>query len=270
MKTALLIRGILYCLILTVSRFVSADTSPVVTILADDSYPPYSYVEDGQLKGIYVDIVAQAAQLIAKHYQVKLIGAPWKRGLREIKEGSAFAILPPYQHIEKRPFIWPYSIALMTEVVVAFCQQDINIKTQINEVIPTKEKVINIGINSGYLILNKELERAKKQGAIKIQENKDTHANIMKLFYKRIDCYVNDRISTLWELSRMQKNNTKMSFDRIDEALLIMTQTAHIGYSDNEKHQFHFKEDFIERMDVALSRLRKSGKIEAIIARYLH
>ena len=52
-----------------------------VTILVDDAYPPYSYQINGELYGIYVDIVKQAAQLLSREYQVNLQAVPWKRGV---------------------------------------------------------------------------------------------------------------------------------------------------------------------------------------------
>ena len=35
-----------------------------VVLYGDDDYPPYSYVERGEFKGIYVDLLKQAAGLL--------------------------------------------------------------------------------------------------------------------------------------------------------------------------------------------------------------
>lgn len=239
-----------------------------VTILADDSYPPYSFVENGQLQGMYVDIVKEAAKLLTSHYKVKLVAYPWKRALHELKQGSELALIPPYKLIEKRPYIWPYSTALMKEVVVAYCQKDINLFEYIQlEKINTKTP-LNVGINAGYLILNQKLEQAQTKQSIVIHENKNTHANMMKLYYKRLDCYLNDRNSTLWEFAKISKERN-FNFDNIKEALVVMTQTAHIGYTNNPTHTFLFKDDFILRMDRALSNVLSSKKYQDIINRYI-
>lgn len=239
-----------------------------VTILADDSYPPYSFVENGKLQGMYVDIVKEAAKLLEPNYKVNVVAYPWKRALHELEEGTAFALLPPYKHIEKRPYIWPYSIPIVQEVVVAFCHKDINLVEQID---PKANKSIDpllIGINAGYLILNQELEKAEKAKKIIVRENKSTFANIMKLFFNRLDCYLNDRHSTYWELSQLTKER-EINFDNIKETLVVMSQTGHIGYTSTPTHNFLFKDDFTPRMDKALSSVLSSSKYQQIVNRYI-
>lgn len=246
---------------------INAQEIQQVTILADENYPPYTYVENGEMKGIYVDIVSESAKLISAMYKVEIVGVPWKRGLETIKAGQALAILPPYKHVEKRRYIWPYSLPLMTENVVAFCHKNIDIFNYIRN--PSKKIItpLNIGINTDYLILNKELEQATLLNNIILRENKSTSSNIMKLYFGRIDCYVNDKLSTLWELSKISKDRN-VSFENIKEALFVIPQTAHIGYTNNDSHNFTFKNDFVFKMDKALSELMSSNKYQEIISRY--
>jgi polar amino acid transport system substrate-binding protein len=252
------------CLIF--SFCINANEIKRVRILADDSYPPYSYIEKGELKGVYIDIIRESAKLISDKYHVRLVGVPWKRGLIEVKEGREFAILPPYKHLKARSYIWPYSRPIMTENVVAFCQKNINLKTYLKQG-SSAFQPLHVGINAGYLILNPEFQRAKKRGDILILENKSTTANIMKLSIGRIDCYLNDKLSTQWELSKMGLQK-KASLHNIREALLVMSRTAHIGYTNNKNHEYEFKDDFVFHMDAALSEIIFSDKYQEIINRY--
>ena len=247
---------------------VYAAPAQEVTILADESYPPYSFVENSQLKGIYIDIIKAAAKLIEQEYKVNIIAVPWKRGLRELKKGTAFALLPPYKHIEKRNYIWPYSVPIMKEEIVAFCQKNIDFIEYLSPETKKTNLPLIIGINAGYLILNQKIEQAQKINNLVISENKSTSANIMKLYYKRLDCYLNDKLSTLWEISNLTKDSN-ISFDSIKETLTVMTETAHIGYTNNPAHDFQFKGDFILRMDHALSSLILSNEYQTIIDRYI-
>lgn len=247
---------------------INATPKQEVTILADDSYPPYSFVENGKLQGMYVDIVKEAAKLLPPHYKVKVVAYPWKRALHELKQGTELALIPPYKLIKKRPYIWPYSIPLMKEVVVAYCQKEVSLLEYIQpEKISTKAP-LSIGINAGYLILNQGLEEAKDKQNIVVRENKSTYANIMKLYYKRLDCYINDRHSTLWKFAQISKER-KINFDNIKEKLVVMSQTAHIGYTNSPTHTFLFKDDFILQMDRALSDVMSSKKYQEIINRYI-
>jgi len=249
----------------------NAPKDKAVIILADDSYPPYSFMENGQIQGIYVDLVLAAAKSLTPYYQVQVVAVPWKRGLRELNQGSALALIPPYKHIEKRPYIWPYSIALLSETVIAYCHRDIDISSYINSSGVKPQRPLNVGINAGYQILNRELTLAKDKGNIVIRENKDTRANILKLLHRRLDCYLNDRLSTLWELKRLRREYPEKDyqFNGISEALLVMTQTAHIGYTDSKEHKFTYKDEFVKRMDEALALLHTSGEYERILAKYV-
>ena len=60
-----------------------------------------------------------------------------------------------------------------------------------------------------------------------------------------------------------------INFNNIKETLLVMSQTAHIGYTNNSTHSFVFKDDLILRMDEALSRVLSSGEYQNIINRYV-
>ncbi len=256
---------ILFCFML--GAYASPTEVTRVTILVDDSYPPYSYVENGELKGVYIEIVRATAKLISAKYQIKLVAVPWRRGLVEIEEGREFAILPPYKHIEERSYMWPYSLPIMTESVVAYCNKGIRLQEYLRQANTKNIRPISIGINAGYLILNEELQQAVNMNHIVIQENKSTSANIMKLYLGRIDCYLNDRFSTQWEFSKLHKQRD-INFNNIKEALLVMSQTAHIGYTNNKNHEFYFKNDFVLRMDKALATFMLSDTYQEIINSY--
>ena len=250
-KSSRLFFSLFLCLMIIAKTRANEITIPTVTILADEAYPPYSYLENGQLKGIYINLLLRAADEIYPHYKIKLEPAPWKRALKEVENGHALAVIPPYKHLEARPYIWPYSIALRAESVVAFCHKDVNLNHFVQ--IPLEEKPpLIVGINSGYLILNDTLKLAKKQGKIRIWENKVTGANIKKLVARRLDCFLNDRDSTLWELARIQRSEPDINFNQIYEAMLVMTNTAHIGYSNTANTKYPHKQDFVRRMNEAL------------------
>lgn len=58
-----------------------------VVIYGDENYPPYSYVENGIFKGIYTEIIREAAKEI-EGYNVELKPVPWRRGLKLIENGG--------------------------------------------------------------------------------------------------------------------------------------------------------------------------------------
>ncbi|WP_448549641.1 substrate-binding periplasmic protein [Thalassotalea fusca] len=247
-----------------------AQEVPTVVILADDAYPPYSFVEDGELKGIYIDILRFAAEQLSPYYKIELRPTPWQRGLADLEDGRGFALIPPYKHVESRPYIWPYSVALLSETVVAMCHKDVDINGYIGRQLNSLALPINVGINSGYRILSEELINAVNKGTIKLQENKDTQSNVLKLLHRRIDCYVNDRYSTLWELKQVKLMHPNAKFEQIvlEESLIVMKQTAHIGYTDSEAHSYVYKQDFVDRMDGAIEKFQASDSFSQLLQTY--
>ena len=229
---------------------VVAQPSYRVVILVDDSYPPYSYLKDGELVGLYVDVVRQAADLVSEKYIIELQPVPWKRGVDALRRGEDFALLPPYKNVQGRSFIWPYSEPLHEEVIQAFCNPNSSLLKIENTEYPLKP--INVGINAGYLLFDQALNTALEQNKIKIWENKDTLSNILKLAKNRIDCYINDKWAILSGIKALKQSHPFVDLSQLQQDRIIFKRTAHIGYLKAPSEKFPFKDDFIKEMDAAL------------------
>lgn len=256
MKGALinLINALVLIVVFT-SLKIFANEPIVITILADDDYPPYSFMEHGELQGAYIDLVRQASTLVKPKYQVNLKGVPWKRALMLIEQGKAFAVLPPYLHLKARKFINPYSVALSKEVVVTYCLDNIRLEEILKQ--PNKNKSsINIGINSGYILLDKKYYQAINRGNIEIRENKSTEANLMKLLTKKIECYVSDRLSIISTLKKIKNEIKHLDTSTVKEMDIISQKTAHIGYSSS--NIYPYKADFVHMMNQAIENVKNS------------
>lgn len=239
-------------LVLTLGWKVSAATV-TVEILTDDDYPPYSYVLNGETKGIYIDLVERAAKFMQPDYDVIVVAMPWKRALKKLEMGQSFAVLPPYLHTELRPYISPYSIPLATEHVVTFCRQGVELNRAF---VPSLRlpNPISVGLNSGYLILTKKYHEAVDKNNLVIRENKSTESNITKLLKGRVDCYVNDELSTEYSLALLKNGAATLPDTNIEKMDILSSQTAHIGYTNINETNFPYKKDFIEKMNLALKK----------------
>ncbi|GHF94067.1 substrate-binding periplasmic protein [Thalassotalea marina] len=247
--------------LLCISIITKAQEPYIVEILADEQYPPYSYVEDGKLKGVYINLVTKAAQLLAPTYQVKLVAMPWKRALAQIENGKAFAILPPYKHPELRPFIFPYSTPLHEENVAVYCHRNFNLSIFFEA--ESKKRPANLGINSGYIILDDKYVDAVENNRIVIRENKSTQSNIKKLLKGRIDCYANDELTITFSL-KAESANTSI-YKLYEKKDTIGAHTAHIGYSNVLPEQFPYKADFIEKMNSAIMNIKDEHSIDSLM-----
>lgn len=250
--------------LLLLSGFLSSHASAAerikITIYGDEGYFPYSYVENNQLKGIYVDIV-KAAQAYMPEYEIEILPIPWKRGLQNLEIGKILALFPPYE-IKGRPYI-ELSHPLLVEDVILFCLPK-SIKT-LNAKFPKDFKDLRIGINAGYALSDSFVE-ARNNKLINAEEERDTETNIRKLSKNRIDCYANDRFSTLYTIKKMQADATSASDIKnltLVEVAEISKKSSFIGYS--KKWDVPYKKDFIAKMNSAIDKLRNSGQIEAIV-----
>jgi polar amino acid transport system substrate-binding protein len=185
---------ILACPILLISLPQQSWSQIEVTVYGDNSYPPYSYEEDGRAEGIYTRILHKAFSKM-DGYQVKIKAVPWKRGLVYLERGGGFALFPPYHHQTERTWMWPYSVSILEEKVVVFCRRDRMESPR--PVWPRDYYGLSVAMNSGFMVGGNAFVDALKQGHIKLEESSSNATNIIKLVRRRVDCYINDRLSIL-------------------------------------------------------------------------
>lgn len=231
-----------------------AHTSEQIRILVDDDYPPYSYLEGGEVKGLYIDFMRQVSKELAPTYHLRFLPLPWKRALMLIEQGKEFAILPPYRHPKMRPFISHYSEQIGLEEVVVMCHKSIRLADYFDTQQPPS-RPLSLGVNAGYMVLNQKYQGAIAAGRIILESNKSTHHNVEKLLKRRIDCYINDKTSTLLIFKHaLQPDEVHLAADYIVMET-VSSQSAHIGFSrDYVKHVPEF-EAFLSALNAAINRI---------------
>ena len=238
-----------------------------VLIYGDDDYPPYSYVENGQLKGIYTEIVREAAQAMPQ-YAVQLRPVPWKRGVLMLQTGEAFALYPPYLWRDERPYV-RYSVPLLMEQMVVFCNQEVLARRTLQHW-PADYGGLHIGINAGFLLGDAGLTQALRSGKVVLDAAKGTRTNLLKLMRGRIDCYVSDRLSAQWELQRIRRDvQAGTPMQAIHETAQLASQQGYMGFTLRQPGQYPYREDFIAQFNAAIVRMQNNGAIRRIVDRAL-
>lgn len=233
-----------------------------VVLYGDDDYPPYSYVEQGQFKGLYVDLLRLAAKAMPG-YRIDLQPRPWRRGLAELEKGTSFGLFPPGMKAE-RTFIAPYSVPLYRETVALFCHPDV-MKTA-RKHFPADFSGLTIGVNAGFL-LSQRLIDAAHLGLVTLEPAKGNEANLKKLALKRIACYASDRAAARYSAKLLRGYLAQLDFTLL-EALELSGEDTFIAYSANNTPPY--KADFIAKMNAALELLRINGEAARIANAYLH
>lgn len=253
------------CLLMGVCLLAQAKTR--VEILADASYPPYSWQEGEEVRGIYADIVRQVTASM-EEYEVVIKPVPWRRGLSMIEQGAAFAIFPPYYMPDSRPWIWPYSQPMLDEELVVMCGEGVAVNT-VQARFPDDYQGLRFGINAGFAIGSPPFWQLVKERKIEVEEVKGNRENLLKIVRGRVDCTVNDRLSLLFELLSMIQNKQLAVADmsRLKQGPVISREQGFLGYS--RKGAFPFREDFTGQFDKGLYQLKKQDGIRAIVEKYL-
>jgi len=241
-----------------------------VTVYADNNYPPYSYEEKGEVKGIYTKILAEAFSRIPG-YKVTIKAYPWKRGLKMLEDGKGFAIYPPYFRAKQRPYIWPYSIPVLNEKVVVFCRKGVLTKSRRLHW-PEDYFGLRIGRNAGYELGGKRFWNAVKNGKITVEDAAGNRENLLKLGLKHIDCYMNDRLSILWTWNQLKasgKYDEHKGYAALLEGATITTEQGFLGFTNRDQGKFDYKDDFVKKFDTIIYEMRRSGEIQRMVQRFL-
>lgn len=264
-KYKIILAAVTLCLFFSTAVFAK-DINVVVYAVND--YPPYSYEEDKQLKGIYAEILRKAFSGM-EGYEVDIKAVPWKRGLKYLETGKGFALYPPYCRPKERPYIKPYSVPILEEKVVVFCSE--KILKQPRPDWPEDYYGLTIGNNSGYKLGGDKFWKAAKQGKIKIEEADGNRRNMLKLGTDRIDCYINDRLSIIWELNRLRKSGEyKGGYAKLGEGAVISSEQGFLGFTDRDNGKFYFKDDFVKKFNALVNEMKNTGELEKIIDDFLN
>lgn len=233
-----------------------------VVLEGDDDYAPYAFMENGRYTGIYIEFFKKVAEKLAPDYQLELRPVPWKRGLKNIENGSSFALFPPYFNSD-RQYIQHYSSSIHQENIVLFCREEV-MKSG-NKKFPADFSDLHIGVNLGFTLGDK-MVAAVRAGQVRVEEVKGNEANIKKLLAGRIDCYANDRISVLYGIKKWQEKYGFINL-KVVESAYLSAENVFIAYSQINKPAY--SHDFIYKMNRAIEEVKKTGIMNKMISQYI-
>jgi polar amino acid transport system substrate-binding protein len=247
---------------LLMSWGISGVQGQEIILYGDDEYPPYSYVENGIQKGIYSDILRKLdAQL--PDYQLTLKALPWKRGLRMLQQGQIAFLYPPYKRPKERPYM-DYSLPILHEQLALFCRKDTLLTSASH--FPEDFKGLSVGESLGFSMGNK-IYKARDLGLIMLSSAKGTLANLERLLSNNLDCYVNDRLSILYELNLLKERGI-YNGNEIVETIPLSSEYGYLGVT-KKGDKFPYLNDFLKAFNTGIKRLKDKGEIEKIVNSYM-
>ncbi len=257
-------------LIFLIVRPVSA-TETEITIHVDDGYRPFSYLEDGEPKGIYIEILKTAFSRM-KGFKVKMVPVPWNRGKMLMKTGRGFGLTPVFYHGHDWPYLHPYSLSFYTETIMAICRESA-LDPPSGSQWPQDYVGLKFGNVAGFDGWGgDEFRSLVNQGKIKYEETKGSRSNILKLVHGRVDCIMMEEQAYEYESKKLiNEGRIKSSqLSKLTKAALVSRDPVYIGYSKTAREKgFNNNEfEFMQAFDSQIYHMIKSGEIERIMKAY--
>ncbi len=213
-------------------------------------YPPYEYKENGEIKGIAVEIVRTAFHKMKQPIKIKLY--PWSRAIRKVEIGDSDAIFTAYKNPSREKFSDFSKEVLMPQVISLFVVKDSPIKFDGDL---SKLAKYNFGavreVSYGSVF-----DQAVKSGKIPPPELISTgEHNMRKLLGRRFEILVSNKYGALYILKKMNK------LDQVRElSPQIQSVPSYIAFS-KKRNLASIRDKF----DVVLAQMKQDGTYDKII-----
>jgi len=218
-------------------------------------YPPYEYTQNGEIKGMAVDIVKLIFKEMNQPITIEVL--PWARAIRYIKEGKRDAIFTAFKNSKRETFADYSTSVLMPQVVSLFVKKGSSIKYE-GEFNEFSQYSIGVVRKVSY---GKLLDEALSNNIFKrVDAVNDGTQNFKRLLKGRIDIIASNKYGGMYILKQLGK---------LDEVTVLPEQlqavSSYIAFS-KKRNLTHIRDKF----DVILKRLKKDGTYSKILDSYFN
>jgi polar amino acid transport system substrate-binding protein len=216
-------------------------------------YPPYEYLDDGEVEGVAVEIVQEAFKRMK--VPIKITLHPWDQSLAMIQKGEADAIFTIFKTPEREAFADYSHEVLMPQVVSLFVKSDSNVvfDGDLNKLSRFTFGVVRT-VSYGSIF-----DDTVNNGMIRHIEISETgEENMKKLLQGRFDILVSNRYGALDIVKKMNK------MDHVKELIpAIQSVPSYIAFS-KKRSLTSLRDEF----DSILRNMKDDGTYESIITSY--
>lgn len=223
-------------------------------VLGADSYTPYQYEENGELKGMAVDIVREAFKRMGYSVEIKVL--PWSRVLKSAEDGTVDAIFSSF-YIEERSAYMTYAmepLAVSVQSLFAPVGTPIRFDGTVQSL-----KDYRLGTIIGY-VYGDAFKQGKENGTLDVSEAEDCPANILKLLSGRTDVFIDNRDTALFYIKR----------DKLEKRIVELQP----HFTEQEMLYLAFSKKriqdpaLVETFNQTLKKMKQDGTWQNIVAEY--
>lgn len=164
--------------------------------IACEIFPPFSYEENGVVKGIFIDLVREAFNRMG--YKISIQVYPWARAINMLENGNTDALCTIYKNAERESFA-DFTDPVVPDTQSLFVLRDSKI---IFDGSLESLRPYTIGMMEGYSY-GETFDAAFKEGRLKSEAVNLVDRNFEKLIGGRIDICIEDRYVGLYTLKKL-------------------------------------------------------------------
>lgn len=225
----------------------SAETLQLVTL----DYPPYEYSENGEVKGLAVNVVREVFRRL--NYKVEIKFLPWSRSLKLVELGQADAIFTAYRTPERELFLDYSNEILMSQEVSLFIRKGFEI--------PQNHDFANLaeyhfGARRG-VSYGAKFDTAVEEGTLRsVYRVSDGNALIKLLLNKRVDIVPFNRLGAYY---RFRKLGVAKDVEELSSP--IQSVPSYIAFSKKRNHAA-----LRDQVDQVLKEMKLDGSYDRLTA----
>jgi polar amino acid transport system substrate-binding protein len=240
---------LLFALLLSVPLLAAAQ--PFMVYGAHDGYPKY-YEEDGQAKGIVVEITRHCLDEMQLPYQIRLL--PWMRAYTLAERGGGGVI--GLSRSQEREALFDFSEPIFTERIVVLVKQGREFSYQGIE--DLRDRLVGTSIGASY---GTAFDQAVADGSLTIVGFNDVRNGLAMLQRERIDAILLGSSVDVARLAQGSRNLQGAQFSTLP--VPFKTDSKYLGIAKSLKMGW-----FLQRFNQCLAQGHASGLFEPVIYRY--
>lgn len=246
-------KNLLLLLVLSSLTFLPVVNSAEEMIFASpENIPPKIYMENGVLRGTYVDIITA----VCKRMKVKPVFAqyPWPRAVVMVRNGKVDAIFPPLKTPDREKFLYFPSEPVSYTRNVIFARKERNIK--IKKLSDLKNYIVGVNDQYSYGAVFDNYKHNLKVDISRTEEmqiNKLTHQGQIRM---DVAAASEDAFKYI---------SAKMGHAKDLEVVYVISEApSYVAFTKTHIDNKKFAQEFSK----VLKELRKEGVIQQINDRY--
>lgn len=265
------------------------NSNPItITLVTDNNYMPYSFEQNGEAKGLLLDIVAMVdAQL--QHFKIEVKQMPWRAAKNMVMKGEAQGILGSYFNVNEWPKIYPYSYPLFYENLVTICassknQQRIQ-ESYKSDTLLDLQQASNpnvkpwpyayageiVGTVNGYDGWTAAELRRDKDNQINFFEFPNARLALLGVYKEVVDCTLLEKANFVATQNSLIQAGEIESADLVQLTSFVSRHSVHIGYSERAFNNPHntFIKDFKKAFDSTFIVMQQKGEFDNLLTTHL-